>query len=119
MPAPPPRSFAAPLPLPPCSAAPAARGPPSHPVQARAAVEDVGCRVAVDDIVEGIAGAVARAGTGEDQHLDIGPQHMADEAEDRVAALVGELGYRIAQVIDVEAVVTRPAFQPVRPRGAV
>ena len=97
-------------------------------VVARPALQRVGPRAAVDQVVADVAGdavgqGIARAAgvrtAREHQVLDVGAQHVAQPGEHGVVAAAGQLGDDVSRVVHGVAVVAGAAGHRVGPEAAV
>lgn len=80
------------------------------------AVQHVVARVAGQDVVQGITPSMEGRAAAQRKVLDIGREDIVHGAGDCIHAFIGVLHHHIARVIDRVAVVTRQAFEPVRPK---
>jgi hypothetical protein len=92
--------------------------PAPNRLSARLAAQQVEGVVALDDVGRAVARAQGRV-AGQSQVLQVGGEAVADRAPDGVGPAAGQLGHRVAPVVDHIAVVAGPAGHPVDAQAAV
>ena len=86
---------------------------------ARAAIEGVIAGVAIEAVVQGVAGAGEAAAPLQHQHFYVRRQNVADRGEHRIGAFVDVLEHRVAGIVDKISVVAGSADHRVGARPAV
>ena len=87
-------------------------------VRAGAAVQRIGAGVAVDDVIEFVAGTADRR-AGQRQVLDIGAQREVDARQDRVGSAAAGLADIVAKIVDDIGIVAAAARQAVSASCAI
>ena len=90
-----------------------------HPVSAQPTVQNIASGVACQVIVLGVAGAIDRGNSGQQQVFKISLQGIGNGALDEIVTVVQRLAENVTGVVDNIDVVTPLAGQGVRARAAI
>ena len=93
--------------------------PTDQRIGTRAAIKDVGRRVAGEGVSQVVTGAVERAGAGQGQPLQVRGQSVGHARLNGVGALAGQLGDDVRGIVDDIGVVARATDEGIGARTAV